>query len=212
MMVVEETGRTLDEAITAGLGKLGIVREHVVVETLAAGTRGLFGFGGQEARVRLVVTPRGERLIRARRTVEEILAAMRVEGLVRVEERPAGLHMEISGKDGGLLIGKHGGTLEAFQFLVGRILSRWEGEPARVEIDVEGYQKRRRERLEQMALRLAKQVKATGQAVVLEAMVPGDRRIIHVALQGDDQVRTESVGAGPTRRLMILPVPSRPST
>ena len=89
MMAPEETGRTLDEAIEAGLRKLGIAREYVLVETLATGARGFLGLGRQEA-----------------------------------EEHQGGVRLDVSGKDGGLLIGKHGQTLEALQFLVGRILDR----------------------------------------------------------------------------------------
>ncbi|MBI3625635.1 MAG: protein jag [Candidatus Rokubacteria bacterium] len=205
MMALEETGRTADEAVDAGLRKLGIAREYVLVETLATGARGFLGLGGQEARVRLTVTPGGERLIRARAILQELLTLMSVEAEVRVEEHEGGVRLELSGKDAGLLIGKQGQTLDAVEFLVGRILDRAIRDRTRVVLDVGGYRERRRQQLEQMAFRLARQVRATGEAIVLEPLDASERRIIHLALQGDDQVTTESVGDGRGRRLVIRP-------
>lgn len=209
MIAMEQTGRTADDAVAEALRKLGLPREYVLVETLAEGAKGFLGFGGQEARVRLTVTPVGERLIQARVTLERLLTLMGVQGEVHAEERQGVLHLEVSGEHAGLLIGKHGQTIEALQLLVGRILDRRIGERIQLQIDVEGYWERRRQRLEQMALRLAKQVKATGEAVVLEPMNPSDRRIIHLVLQADAEVRTASVGDGRERRLMIVPEASR---
>ncbi len=205
MMAPEEMGRTADEAIDAGLRKLGIPREYVLVETLATGARGFLGLGGQEARVRLTVTPGGERLVRARAILQELLTLMSVEAEVRVEEHETGVRLELSGKDAGLLIGKQGQTLDAVEFLVGRILDRAIRDRTRVVLDVGGYRERRRQQLEQMAFRLARQVRATGEAIVLEPLDASERRIIHLALQGDDQVTTESVGDGRGRRLVIRP-------
>ena len=205
MMALEETGRTPDEAIDAGPRKLGIPREYVLVETLTAGAKGFLGLGGHEARVRLTVTPGGERLIRARAILQELLTLMNVEAEVRAEEHQGGVRLELSGKDAGLLIGKHGQTLEALQLLVGRILDRQIRDRTRVALDVGGYLERRRQQLEQMALRFARQVKATGEAIILEPLDSAERQIIHLALQGDHQVQTESVGDGRGRRLVIRP-------
>jgi spoIIIJ-associated protein len=211
MMVVEETGRTPEAAVQAGLRKLGLPREYVLVETLSVGSEGFLGFGARAARVRLTVTPGGERLIRARETLEEIVARMGVEATVRCEERAAMVHLEVSGEHAGLLIGKQGQTLEALQLLVARILSHRLGERAPVEVDIEGYRERRRRQIEQMALRLARQVKATGEPVLLDSLGSAERRIIHLALQGDTEVRTSSIGAGSGRSLRIAPAgPSSP--
>lgn len=206
MMAVEETGRTPEEAVAAGLRRLGIPREYVLVETLAVGAKGFLGLGGQEARVRLTVTPGGEWLIRGRAILEALLTLMNIEAQVRAEEHRGGVRLELSGKDAGLLIGKRGQTLEALQFLVGRILDRQVGDRTRVELDVGGYRERRQQELEQQARRLARQVKVTGEAIVLEPMASAERRIIHLALEGDGAVRTESVGDGRDRRLVIVPV------
>lgn len=203
MMAVEETGRTPEEAVAQGLGNLGIPREYVLVETLSEGAKGFLGFGGQEARVRLTVTPAGERLVRGRTALETLLSLMGIQADVRAGERGGILWLEVSGEDAGLLIGKHGQTLEALQFLASRILDRQVGERTQVKLDVGGYRERRQRQLEEMAHRLARQVKTTGEAALLPPMTPGDRRIVHQALHADSEVQTESLGDGPRRQVMI---------
>ena len=209
MTVMEDEGQTPEEAVEAGRQKLGLPREYVLVETLDEGTRGFLGLGGRQARVRLTVTPAGERLLLGRRTVREFLERMGVEAEIQAREVQGLLRLEIRGEDAGLLIGKYGQTLESINFLVSRILGRQLGERVQIEVDVEGYLERRCQSLEQRALRLAEQVKLTGEPVTLEPMSSADRRTIHLALKRDTQVRTGSLGEGPLRRLVITPVNRR---
>jgi len=162
MTVVEEEGQTPEEAVETGLRKLAVPREYVLAETLDEGTRGFLGLGGRQARVRLTVTPAGERLLLGRRTLEELLKRIGVEGEIQAGEVQGVLRLEITGGDAALLIGKYGQTLESINFLIARIVGRQLGERALIEIDVEGYLERRREQLGQRALRLAEQVKSTG--------------------------------------------------
>ncbi|MFQ5828211.1 MAG: RNA-binding cell elongation regulator Jag/EloR [Candidatus Methylomirabilia bacterium] len=206
MTVHEETGRTPEEALEAGLQKLAIPREYVLLEVLEEGGKGFLGLGGRQSRVRLTVTPAGERLITGRRALEEVLGAMGVSAQIRAEEVQGLIRFELSGTDSALLIGKHGQTLEALQFLLVRIVGRQVGERVQVQVDVEGYRERRREQLEQMALRLAEKVKVTRDPVTLEPMSPADRRTVHLALQHDALVRTTSVGDSSLRRVVIAPV------
>lgn len=209
MTVMEEEGQTQEEAVEAGLQKLGLPREYVLVETLDEGTKGFLGLGGRQARVRLTVTPAGERLFLGRRTVREFLKRMGVEAEIQAREVQGLLRLEIRGGDAGLLIGKYGQTLESINFLVSRILGRQLGERVQIEVDVEGYLERRCQALEQRALRLAEEAKLTGEPVTLEPMSAADRRTIHLALKRDTQVRTGSLGEGPLRRLVITPVDRR---
>lgn len=209
MTVLEEEGRNPEEAVEEGLRKLALAREYVLVETLDEGTKGFLGMGGRQARVRLTVTPAGERILKGRDILEELLNRMKVQAVVKAQEVQGRLYLEITGGDSGLLIGKQGQTLESFNFLVSLILGRLLGERAQVEIDVEGYRERRRQLLEKRALRLAEQVKVTGEPVALEPMSSVDRRTIHLALQRDSRVRTASLGEGPLRRLIITPADRR---
>jgi len=203
--VFEEEGRTPEEAVEAGLRKFGLSREYVLVETLEEGTKGFLGLGGRQARVRLTVTPAGDRLLQARLILEELLKRIGVDATVQAREVQGVVQLEITGADLGLLIGKHGQTLESLNYLVARLLGRQLGERVQLRIDIEGYRERRRQVLEQRALRLAEQVKLTGEPVALEPMSSADRRTVHHALQRDARVRTESLGEGPLRRLIIAP-------
>ena len=209
MTSMEEEGRTPEEAVETGLRKVALNREYVLVEVLEEGTKGFLGLGGRPARVRLTLTPAGELLVRGRQTVEELLKLMGVKVEVKAHETGGSLDLDIRGEDAGLLIGKYGQTLESLTLLTTRILSRQLGERVRVAIDVEGYRERRRRLLEDMALRLADQVKSTGETVTLEPMSSADRRTIHLALQRDPRVRTVSQGEGSRRRLVIAPVDTR---
>jgi len=207
MTVIEEEGRTLEEAVEAGLRRLGLPRELVLVETVDEGDRGFLGLvGGRQARARLTPTQMGEQLLVVRGALVELLRAMGIEAEVGWEELPeGGLRLNLSGPDAGLLIGKRGQTLEALQFILTLLARRRLRERLRIQLDVEGYVERRRQQLEQLALRLAEQVKTTGEPVTLEPLNPADRRTVHLVLQRDSEVRTASLGEGLLRRLVISP-------
>ena len=111
--------------------------------------------------------------------------------------------LHLHGKNLGILIGKHGQTLDALQYLTN--LTTNQGETTRhfIMLDVENYRHRREETLKQLAIRLANRVKKSGDRVVLEPMNGYERKIIHVTLQNDPQVRTESEGQDPYRHVVI---------
>lgn len=207
MTVIEEVGRTIEEAVEVGLRRLGLPRELVLVETLDEGNPGFLGLvGGRQARVRLTPTQMGEQLLAVRGALAELLRTMGIEAAIGWEELPeGGLRLSLSGPDAGLLIGKRGQTLEALQFILTRLARRRLRERLRIQLDVEGYVERRRQQLEQLALRLAEQVKVTGEPVTLDPMNPADRRTVHLVLQRDSEVRTASLGEGLLRRLVISP-------
>jgi len=115
------------------------------------------------------------------------------------------LVLDVTGKDLGILIGRRGETLQALQFLtrsmLSKRLSRWEP----VVVDVESYRARRRRSLRRLALRMAERAASSQRLVVLEAMSPYERRIIHLALHDHREVTTESTGEGENRRVTIVP-------
>jgi spoIIIJ-associated protein len=118
----------------------------------------------------------------------------------------------VSGEDSGLLIGRRGQTLDAIEYLLNRIVGREEKRGGRVTVDVERYRERRREYLDALAHRLASKVKETGRVITLNPLSPADRRVVHLALQGDSGVTTRSQGEGHYRKMLILPAgnPARP--
>src|SRR5207248_3649084 len=111
----------------------------------------------------------------------------------------------ISGRDLGVLIGWRGETLRALQTVTNVIVGRHLGEE-RVIIDVERYRQRREHTVREIAYRAARQVKVTGDPITLDAMQPFERRAIHLALDDDPTVTTNSVGEEPNRRVIVSPV------
>ncbi len=202
MKSVEKSGRTVDEAVDAALLELGAEREDVTVEVLSEPARGFLGIlGGKDARVR--VTPRRDRGEMAKEFVAGLLSRMGLE--VAIEVRPRGdvLCLDIVGNDMGLLIGRHGETLRALEFLTNLASGTGGGEIKRILVDVSGYRKRREKELEEMARMIARRLLRTGQSVTTQALDARDRRVIHVTLQDDPDVATHSEGEEPFRRVVV---------
>ena len=116
------------------------------------------------------------------------------------------LILDITGNDLAILIGRHGRTLDALQFLVSAITVRKLGYRYPVIIDVESYKNRQRQKLESLARSSAKKAVSQGRSVKLRPMTPYERRIIHVALRDDTRVETASEGEGTARHVVIVPV------
>ena len=135
--------------------------------------------------------------------LREILAAMGVESEVSYGEQTQTDGLEVTGQDLGQLIGRGGENLVALQQLTSAITSKKVGRSVHVGIDIEGYRHKREDQLREMAGRVAGRVKATGAAVTLEPMLAYERRIVHLVVQEQQGVRTESVGIEPNRRVVI---------
>lgn len=133
----------------------------------------------------------------------ELLQKMDVEAQVTMDDRPGMEGLEVGGAELGALIGRGGENLVALQQIVSAITSKRVGHTVHVPVDVEGYRKRREEQLREIARRVAGRVKTTGQAVTLEPMLAYERRIVHLAVQGEAGIKTESVGMDPNRRVVI---------
>ena len=116
------------------------------------------------------------------------------------------LILDITGDDLAVLIGRHGRTLDALQFLISVITVRIIGFRYPIVVDVEGYKNRQRQKLESLARSSAKKAATTHRSVKLRPMTPYERRIIHVALRDDDRVDTASEGEGSDRHVVIVPV------
>jgi spoIIIJ-associated protein len=262
------SAKTVEEAIEQGLTQLGLTRDQVDIEVVSEGKRGVFGFGSEEAYVRLTPKPQGlppaesqpeagtappetaaskaapaptvsnEVVLSEadapdedkpsspkerdqRQSVEKIavdylsglLERMGIQArvttrlgsdLVEANEEPP-LVLDITGRDLGILIGRRSETLYALQFMlrlmVSKKLSRWQP----IVVDVESYRSRRRHSLRRMATRMAERAVASRERVVLEAMTPYERRIIHIALRDHPTVFTKSIGRDDNRKVTIIP-------
>jgi len=146
----------------------------------------------------------------ARRALEVVLRELGVDApAAAVPGEDGSWCFAIEGDGAGIVIGRHGQTLDAIEYLVSRIASHEAGNPIRIALDVEGYRERRQESLEQTARRAADKARGTGRPVSLSPMSPRDRRVVHVALSEELGVTTRSQGEGGFRRVVV--VPTRPA-
>ncbi len=215
MKSAEGRGRTLDEAVDAALIQLGESRRNVdvrviseaaeetvvevsVIESGAAGTSATTAAAAAE--------PSSEGADEARVVVEKLLAHMGVKAQVNVRSAAEDtVVLDVSGRDLGMLIGWRGETLRALQTITNLLAGRKLGAERRVIVDVERYRQRRELTVREIAFRAARQVKATGDPITLDAMQAFERRAIHLALEDDPDVTTSSIGEEPERRVVVGP-------
>lgn len=142
----------------------------------------------------------------AREVLEEILDRMRLHVNVEEDENLEGQPiLNIVGPDQGLLIGKHGQTLDALQFIVSLIVNKEAHERKRITLDAGGYRLRREKTLKDLAWRMARRALDERCQIALEPMNPAERRIIHMALADDPDIETFSEGEEPSRKVIISP-------
>lgn len=146
----------------------------------------------------------------AHRTLSELLERMGIPAAVsldaaELDEDLPSIELSVSGEYMGILIGRHGDTLAALQFLLGLLVSRQAQQRVRVIVDVEGYRERRARMLRDMAMRAAERAQRYRQPVFLDPMVPSERRIVHLTLADHPYVATHSIGEGDNRRVVVSP-------
>ncbi|SEM64134.1 spoIIIJ-associated protein [Candidatus Frackibacter sp. WG12] len=200
-------GKTVDVALEEALQKLSTTREKVEVEVLEEGNKGFLGIiGGKDAKIR--VKKKEDKHKKALNFMNELIDKMNLG--ITVEELESESNSEqvvinLTGPNLGIVIGRRGKTLDALQYLANLAINKYDDDDhLRVIIDAEGYRERRKETLQDLALRLASKAKNKGKKVVLEPMPPHERMIIHSTLQDDPKVRTHSEGQDPYRKVIIV--------
>jgi spoIIIJ-associated protein len=212
---VETTGETVGEAKWAALRELerlhpGLDKSAVRFQVVSEGERGLLGVGYAPARVIASLEEAPEPVEEsddareAREVVETIVDALGVHARVDVRDDGETVTVTCSGSDLGLLIGKHGQTIDAMQYLANAIARKRPGAKD-VVVDAAGYRSRRRATLEAMAVRSAQEALRTNAPVELEPMTNVDRKVIHLRLKEFRGVTTESSGSEPNRYVVIRP-------
>ncbi len=200
---VEFTAKTVDDALTEALIKLGTTSDNVEWEVIEKESNGILGLFSKPARIKV----RTKKTIQGVATsfLEKILKAMNIQAkvVVEVDEEDGVVQIDLSGDDMGILIGKRGQTLDSLQYLTSLVINKESDNYLKVKLDTENYRERRKETLENLAKNLAYKVKRTRKQVVLEPMNPYERRIIHSALQNDKYVETHSEGEEPYRKVVI---------
>ena len=210
MREIEISARTVEEAIEIALKELDADRGDVEVDVVSRGKSGILGIGSEPAVVRVAAIESAPDSVTVAsdviQTLIDHLDADVVLTLKQVHNDDLdGPIFEIEGDDAGLLIGRKGETLKTLQFLVRYVVSHKLDERVNLMIDVEGYQQRRHQSLENMARRVARRVSDTGRSITLEPMPANERRIVHLALSEHPQVTTESTGFGDSRQVTVQP-------
>jgi spoIIIJ-associated protein len=224
-LTAEATGETVGEAKWAALRELerrhpGLDKAAVQFEVVAEGERGILGVGYEPARVvahvpadvaeaAASVGPSGDesdQATDARKLVMQIVETLGVDADVVARDDPEAIVVTCSGPDVGLLIGRHGQTIDAIQYLLNVIAYRAHGEEKRdVVVDAAGYRARRQATLEALALRVADRVRESGEAEELEPMTAVERKVVHLHLKEVAGVGTTSEGTEPNRYVVVVP-------
>src|SRR5258708_5676229 len=210
MSSAEGRGRTVDEAVDAALIELKESRRNVGIKVITETAEGAVvevtvidheatAGGGAAA------SPANGKGEIARGLVEGLLKHMGVRAQVAVRPSSDPITLDISGRDLGALIGWRGETLRALQSVTNVMVGRHLDEGERIIVDVERYRQRREQTAPEIAMRAARQAKMTRDAITRDAMQPFERRAIHLALEGDPDVTSGSIGEEPERRVVVGP-------
>jgi spoIIIJ-associated protein len=219
----EGTGETVGEAKWAALRELerlqpGLDKAAVRFQVVSEGERGLLGVGYEPARVLATVSredgagppptadPEGPVAELAREVLERIVAGIGARCRIDLHEDDDTLVATCTGGNLGLLIGKHGQTIDAIQYLANAIVSRtFPEERQHVVVDASGYRARRESTLASIARRSAERAAQFGDRVELEPMTAVERKVVHVALKDYPGVQTTSEGTEPNRFVVVMP-------
>lgn len=199
------TGRTVDEAIDLACEELGIERENAEVEILElpASKRGFLGLK-KATPAKVKVSCAMTKVTCAKNFIETVLDQMGLGATqITVKEEKDSATFTLEGEGLGVIIGRRGETLDAFQYLAGLVANKMEGDYFRITIDSGKYREKREKTLESLAVRLAQQAVKTGRTSTLEPMNPYERRVIHAAVQNVAGATSSSVGEEPNRRVVI---------
>jgi spoIIIJ-associated protein len=218
---VEATGETVGEAKWRALRELELLvpsldKASVRFQVLSEGERGLLGVGYTPARVVATAEPgdgaaaadppdESDTASKLRELLEHVTGAIGVRSRIEIEENGESLQATCFGDDLGLLIGRHGQTIDAVQVLASAIVGGSGDHRREVVVDAAGYRDRRRRTLESLAVRSAEEAVRTNSRVELEPMSAAERKIVHTVLQDRSEVTTGSEGDEPNRRVVVEP-------
>ena len=204
--IYEAEGKNRGEAEKAALDALDVKEDQVEFEAVE-GSSGILSFVSRKPVVLRVYptddTPMGAVI---RGVLLSMIEKMGIEArVVGVGDMDGNIYVELTSNDSGILIGKHGRTLDALQFLANLLVDNDLRDNRRIMIDVESYREKRQRSLNRLARSVATRVHRSGQSQILDYMNPYERRVIHLALEEDDRVFTRSEGNGVYKRVRVIP-------
>lgn len=204
------TGKSVEEALENALNELGLDKDSVEYEVIEYEKKGILGFGSNPAKIKISYNEKKDGGSAATEYIKSILDVMNLEAETSFEKTSSGRYkLSVSGESAGLLIGHHGDTLDALQYLLSLAVNKREedgekGEYMNITLDIENYRERREEALRSLARRMANKALKYKRSIVLEPMLPYERRIIHSEVQGIQGVSTNSIGVENNRKVVIF--------
>lgn len=222
---VVKTAKTVDEAIEAALAELGVSKDDAKIEVITEPASGFLGLGSKEAEVKVTADVEeeeeevvyygddenfeGDAVTEAEDAavtfVAEVLSGIGIHGNMDSYREDDAIFISVSGADCGAAIGRHGETLESISYLANLVANKHSEDRVHVHLDVGGYRKHREQVIKGLADRAATKAKKTGRKVVMEAMNPAERRIVHSYLQDVEGISTHSEGTEPNRKVIVTP-------
>lgn len=197
-----ETGKTIEMAVKSACEKLGVSEYDVDIEVLETPKRSLLGLKHTPAKIRVVLNI--NKVDYAREFLCKIISEMGISNFdISCKEEANGVIMTVIGEDLKGLIGRHGDTLDAIQYIVGLAVNQIDDEYFRVTLDCGNYREKRLESLEEFAKKTAKKVLKYGKPIKLEAMNPYERRIVHASVQNIENISSTSEGVDPNRYVVV---------
>ena len=201
------TAKTVEEAKAKAAADLGLSVEEIEFTVLEEGKKGFLGIGATDAKVQATYTVKGSQI--ALEFIKKVVADMELELTVGMKEgNNDDTVITVDGEGAGLLIGHHGETLDALQYLANLAANKKvkgeKREYTKITLDVEGYRAKREEALRALARRMASKVIKYKKSVMLEPMNPYERRIIHSEVQNVAGVSTNSIGSENNRRVVMF--------
>jgi spoIIIJ-associated protein len=215
---VEATGETVGEAKWAALRELeaqnpGLDKSAVTFQVISEGERGILGVGYAPARVvatasavamPMAAEDEGEVSALVRELVAHVTAALGIPCRIALEEDDESVRATVTGADLGMLIGRHGHTIDAVQYLASAFVFR-SGVRKDVIVDAAGYRARRQATLESLARRSAERALSSSERVELDPMTAVERKVVHTVLQDFPGISTSSEGTEPNRYVVVAP-------
>jgi len=232
---IEFEGKNVKKAVKKACEKLKIEKGNLKYEIISHGSTGIFGLAGiKKAKIGVALTeknkenvfknkknesysaqiktnekelrhPSEKQIDLGKDVLQRIIDSITEDAKIEIKRFQGKIIFNVAGGNAALLIGKRGQTLDAIQSIIEKIINKKNEKRIRIQIDIERYMEKRRSNLKSLARRLAEKCKRIGKPVALGEMNAHDRRIVHVTLKNDKDVRTKSTGEGLIRKIVILP-------
>jgi spoIIIJ-associated protein len=213
-IVLEKEGKTVSEATISACEELGVARNEVDVEVLQESSKGVLGIGGRNAIVRVFVKNEklSEKGLKSKKALESILEYLVPTYSVGIRETADRIKLDIRDtNDKGLLIGKRGEMIKSLEYIVGKISGRAceDGREKRVNIDVDGYKRRREDKISKLIKDTASKVRKIKKPISLDSMTASERRMAYIALKRERGVSYETKEEKDQKRIIVTPHQSR---